>query len=718
MGTVPGPMNAACAAASGSSEHSLMSDMSDRRPSSRVYHRQAPGVEMVTLVNPRNGTRQEVPVRCTQTPTRPCDMLACLHILNDFLVSIGAEVKEVAFRKIAITDRQILLRRGNFNSEYVRDAVLTLYCLLSKHRCVDAMDMKVLRNLPQSTTFQSTFWRFLGCHSWVTCLELVRCVPMRDCTPSIITAISDLLVKQLIQLTLREIYLDAVTESLLDVLKKAFRNTRTLRTLSISHVGYCTKSQGVTEADVLIDQAIVQSIANNPVVTNLTFAFCYPRDACQASIRRLLENSTTLTNLTISHWALHDRAFSVKDIIGALAANRTITSLTLRDLNSNPLEKEKLVELLNSNRTLQYVAFLTRRTSLEGASTSQVPRPHVDALVKALKKTKSLERLVLNWSFSLQEIRHLAQAVHGKELRLHLLKISLDKPESFLGILDGVPGSRNVVFGECGLPEGPFLPMIPTRQVPAKQPLCSSTICTISLTNLCRVLAGDGGDCIRWLELRACENFFPEDRHYLATYLASTRRLRMLHVEIKNDPELGTAVFHGLAQNSSIEHLYIYVGCNIDEKSVELFSGWLSTNRRLHSLEVSYSYRGRERFAQALAESMHRNFTLTFIALYAADGPYYEHLCNLTWRNQGLLHCAAGFVLGCTQMRAAKAYGLLARHPLLLETVQKSRTLSKRELRAKFCTAENFRRREALMCSRYLVSNHLPHQMMNARYGH
>ncbi|XP_054920059.2 uncharacterized protein [Dermacentor andersoni] len=656
--------------------------MSDVRLRSCASRRQSLGVEMLARSNPRNRNLHKVPHLCTQTPTRPCDTLACLHILNEWLVAIGVEVKEVSSREIAIADRKILLRAGNFSDNDVLGATLALYLLLCEHQCVSAVDMKVLLNLPPSVLPRSIFWSSLRKASWVTCLELVKCVPRGACISSLINTISCLLERRLIQLTLQDIYLEGTTEHMRHVLVEAFAATSNLKKLSISHVGYCTKSQGLSEEDVRIDHAILNSIADNANLTSFTFAFCYPQSACVASIRRLLENTTTLTNLTITHWALHDRAYSVKQIIAAVAANRTLTSLTLRDLNLNPVAREKLAQLLNSNGTLQYVAFLTRKTSSEEASTSQ-----------ALEKTKSLKQVVLNWSFSLEEIRHLAQAIHSKMLELHLPKISLAKPEPFLSILDCVPGSRKVVFKECTFPEGPLPPMILTSQeVKAEQPLCSYTVYDISLNSLYRVVAGVGRDHIRSLELRARANLGPDMRHDLASYLASTRRLRRLHLEIKNDPQLLTAVFHGLSQNNSIEDLLIHADCNIDEKSVELFSGWLSTNPRLHSLEVSYSCHGKERLAEALAKSMHRNYALMFIALGAADRPYYEHLCNLTWRNLGLLHCAAGYVLGCTEMRAAKAYGLLARHPLLLETVQKSGPLSSNELKEKFRKAELHRR--------------------------
>ncbi|XP_075541541.1 uncharacterized protein LOC142575778 isoform X2 [Dermacentor variabilis] len=593
--------------------------MSDVRLSSCVSRRQSLGVEMLALSNPRNGTLHKVFYLCTQTPTQSCDMLACLHILNELLVAIGVEVKEVSSREIAIADRRILLRAGNFTFRDVWVATFALNLLLCEHQCVSAVDMKVLHNLPPSMVPRSIFWSYLKKASWLTCLELVKCVLRGACISSLINTISCLLAGQLIQLTLQDIYLEGTTEHMRHVLVEAFAATSNLKKLSISHVGYCAKSQGLSEEDVRIDQAILNSIADNANLISFTFAFCYPQSACVASIRRLLENTTTLTNLTITHWALHDRACSVNQIIAAVAANRTLTSLTLRDLNLNPVAREKLAQLLSSNSTLQYVAFLTRKTSSEEASTSQkVKRPHVYALVKALEKTKSLKQVVLNWSFSLEEIRHLAQAIHSKMLELHLPKISLAEPEPFLRILDCVPGSRKVVFKE----------------------------------------------------------------------------LRRLHLEINNDPQLLTAVFHGLSQNRTIEDLLIHAGCNIDEESVELFSGWLSTNPRLHTLEVSYSYHGNERLAQALAESMHRNYALMFIVLGAAARPYYEHLCNLTWRNLGLLHCAAGYVLGCTQMRAAKAYSLLAQHPLLLETVQKSNSLSSNKLKEKFRTAELHRRLE------------------------
>ncbi|KAH7979143.1 hypothetical protein HPB49_008406 [Dermacentor silvarum] len=670
-----------------------MADMADAEGSSSADRRHPASAEVITLRHPRDGRPYNIPPECTQTPTEPCEMLAQLPVLNDFLVSIGVQAVEVAFRKIRISDNPTRLRGAHFTAAQVSDGTLALFVMICRHRCVDAMHLKVLPQLPQSPTIEPSFWAFVGRKSWITRLVLVGCVPRRACVPSLIAAITDLLERHLVQLTLIDTFLEGVTESNLDRLKKTMAESRTLTTLDISHVGHCTNSQGLTEPDVLIDQAVIDGVSDNPTVTNLTFAFGYPRDACQASIKRLLANTTSLTSLTITHWALHDRAFSVKNIIGALSANRTLTSLTLKHLNLSPLDKENLAEFLNSNRTLQYAAFLTHRTSLEGACTSQVPRPHVDALVKALKKNTSLEQLFLNWTFSLQEIRHLAQALHGKVLRVHLPAISLDNTEHFLRMFQGVPGSRNIMFSKCRLPEGSFLPMISTRDVPAHRPHCSSTIYDIDVNNLSQLLTSDCGDCVRRLELRHCQNFCVEDRKQLESYLTSTRRLEFFVIEIPNDPELLTAVFNGVSQNSSIEYLTIYVHGNIDDKSVELFSGWLSRNERLYQLQMQ-SYRGMPRVSQQLAHSVKGNYALMFTALRAADGSYYEHLDNLTRRNQGLLYCAAGFVLGCTQRRAAKAYGLLALHPLLREAVLHSRMLSNRELRARIATAENFRRRE------------------------
>ncbi|KAL1424463.1 hypothetical protein MTO96_020247 [Rhipicephalus appendiculatus] len=647
--------------------------------------------QLLALLSPLSGDRLEFPSQCTRTPTRSCDILDHLPDLNEVLSAIGAEVKEVALRKIAITDRKTLLRGVNFAGHIVKRGCLALHILLFNHHCVDTVDMMILHNLPRPI-FRCLLWRDLQCASGVTCLELVKCAPTRALTSDIIVTVCRLLKMQLVRLTLHEIYLEGTTEFMLNKLTEAFRSSGTLRTLSISHVGHCHPSLDVRDEDARIDLAILDGLADNTCLTSLTMAFTYPEEDCVVALKRLLENTTTLTRLKLTHLAMHGTALSVKHITGAIAANRTLRSLTLKDLHLHSWEKRSLVGLLNSNCTLKDVKLLARRTEIEGSSAAQVPRLHVDALIKALEKAKSLERLVLNWGFSLHEIRRLAPALYGKALKLHLKEITLHQPEALRGILQGVPGSPNVVFEKCTFPEGSLLPVVPgTTPILAEQPLFSCTVYKLSLWDLCEVLAGNGGD-ITSLELRSSANLCAHTRRNLALYLACTRRLRRLDLNINDDTASMTAVIHGLAQNGSIEHLCLHATCEIDEKSVAVFSGWISTNTRLHTLDVSYRYSDTDLLVQALAKSLHRNYTLTSISLDAVNGPYYEHLRNLTWRNLGLLHCAAGFVLGCTQMCAAKAYSLLARHPLLRDAILQCYPLSENELRMSLRRAEIRRR--------------------------
>ncbi|KAH6948071.1 hypothetical protein HPB50_022781 [Hyalomma asiaticum] len=637
------------------------------------------------------------PRHCTQTNERSCDVLDCLPALNEALNTIGAEVCEVAFKKIAICNTDRLVRLGNIDPLAIVRGSEALRALLSNHACVTAVDVTVLDKLPWPI-FQAILWTNLHSASGITRLELVKCLPQTPLIFSFINAICLLLKRELIQLTLHDIYLEGTTKQLHNNLREAFRSTRTLRSLSIRHVGYCTRLEGKNEEDTRIDQAILDGVADNTSLVSLSTAFTYPQGDCIMALKRLLENTTSLTSLTITHLAMHHRAFQVKEIIGAVAANRTLRSFALKDLNLNPLENDSLVELLTCNSTLKYVRFHIRQRHIGESSTAQlqqIPTLHMDTLVKTLKEAKFLEWVVLNCSFWLDDIRRLAEAVYSKTLRIKLAEITMDDPEIFHGYLNGVPGSHNIVFGRCIFPRGAFPPIIPVvEHIPAKKPLFFCTIRDISLHDLCRVLGGDDGDSITSLKLCAYANLCPETRRDLTLYLESTRKLRKLHLTIKNDPETMTAVIRSLAHNSSIEDLYISAPCEIDETSVEVFSGWLSTNKRLHSLEVSIHYRSRYLFVRALAMSLQENYALSSIYVGSVQTPHYEHLRKLTWRNQVLLHRAAGFVLGCTDMRAAKAYGLLAQHPQLPEAVKKCGLISDEELRRRLLAAECCRRSE------------------------
>ncbi|XP_070392256.1 uncharacterized protein [Dermacentor albipictus] len=100
---------------------------------------------------------QLLPVHCTDSQTRTCHLLKQLSALNELLYYIGADLTEVGPGKIAVR----CYTSFNNDEQIKRDphmvtAIIFLHCIVTRHRCVDILQVfdfvgKLLQALEKST---------------------------------------------------------------------------------------------------------------------------------------------------------------------------------------------------------------------------------------------------------------------------------------------------------------------------------------------------------------------------------------------------------------------------------------------------------------------------------------------------------------------------------------------------------------------------------------
>ncbi|KAH7968954.1 hypothetical protein HPB52_013176 [Rhipicephalus sanguineus] len=99
--------------------------------------------ELTSLRTAFSRTRFQLPLQCTETPTRACCLFERLDALNEMLWFIGFEVSEVSPGRIAIGHLEDATVTGkNCDKDPIEYGAIVLHCLLAKHRCVRAVERR------------------------------------------------------------------------------------------------------------------------------------------------------------------------------------------------------------------------------------------------------------------------------------------------------------------------------------------------------------------------------------------------------------------------------------------------------------------------------------------------------------------------------------------------------------------------------------------------
>ncbi|XP_049268951.1 uncharacterized protein LOC119383907 [Rhipicephalus sanguineus] len=353
-----------------------------------------------------SGSRLRLPLHCSESGTRACQLLRLLPTLNELLYVIGAEVTEVAPGRIAVRCRIIIsLQYCQRRGPLLLEAVMFLFCIVAKHRCVDTLEFR-LQPEPQHD-LSPLLCKVLSRLSTLRCFRLEDSHLNNQAACAAFEATTRLLQSQLAELSLSSIQLLGHSEEAcasLDAFMVALSETKALKRLKIVNVSFVTK--------------VLEALTNNTSITHLTLDASFAIHGRGESFKRMLASPLAPTDLTIF---FHDPSHrpSTDLVFEALKTNETVTKFTAKGFRIGVKACKSLSKFLACNKTIQEISLLDTLWHVRspGAEPSDQPtiRYHAQHLAAGLGQTESLQRLDLSNEFSVAEIRCIAEAARDAE---------------------------------------------------------------------------------------------------------------------------------------------------------------------------------------------------------------------------------------------------------------------------------------------------------------
>ncbi|KAL1426063.1 hypothetical protein MTO96_018538 [Rhipicephalus appendiculatus] len=611
--------------------------------------------ELLSLRTAFSRTRFQLPLQCTETPTRACCLFERLDALNEMLWFIGFEVSEVSPGRIAIGHLQDATVTGkNCDKDPIEYGAIVLHCLLAKHRCVRGVEL-VLPTVRQST-FLLLFCEALRSNESLTCLRLSQCDLRTRITACAIFVICRLLGTQLRELTLDSLQLVGDVWASLEFLRDGLAATRTLKMLKVMDVHVTGTGAGAAGGSASIAAIILDGLAGNTSVCSLAVDSWFTMHDNEEAFKRLLGDSTSLTELSVT---CARRCHEASSVFDSLAANSSITDLIVEGFSIGRADGESFAELFARNRTLKEVSFTDCSWDIwERNEQGEKVRLqwHVDSLVEALKSTTSLRCVDVDCNLTLREVRLLLEAARdcASLKELHIASLRLTNLEPFCQALEETGTAHKVKVRSCTSSAQYLVPLVigMEKAPPAVGQLRLNCVDNRSLHDACWALSTDSSQHVTSLHLHS------------TTFSPSC-------------PPWSHMVVAGLAQNSSIQKLKIKgIFTSAD---VGVLCDWLTESQRMHSLEFWSTSTIAGLLVDTLAESLEESYALTRIKVVECwkNKLPWQRVKSLVRRNAGLVQCAAGFALGSELTRAAMGYELVAPwHPQLLGAIQSMGSLT------------------------------------------
>ncbi|XP_049522016.1 uncharacterized protein LOC119450619 isoform X3 [Dermacentor silvarum] len=631
------------------------------------------------------GSSLQLPLHCTDSPTRTCRLLKQLPKLNDLLYYIGAEVSETRPGGIAVRCYTSI----SF-SNYIRrdqrmvEAIICFQCIVARHRCVDVLE---LRLQPREQRDLDT----LMCKTtkWVTLLSGFHLsdsvLNNAAITTETFAAVTRLLRSQLAELSLEDVRLSELSKQArasLDAFMTAVSETRDLKRLKVVNVAL-RKEASVNEFDFVT--RLLQALANNTSICRLTLDSSFPAHRHGSSFKRMLARPWAPPYLAVV-CPYHSYRSKSNLVFDALVSNETVTKLTVESFKLGIMDSKSLSKFLASNNTMEEMTLISTEWDVRTERSKRI-RWHAEHLADGLRKATSLQRLALTCDFSSAEIRWIIKAAHESESlkEVHFWEIREGDLEPISAVRQEMADKWKITIGRfCVSMYSDSAKQIAGfhEALPNPEKCDPLNLMFAPPGHSCDTLRVPCGDHLTSLLLTG--GYFmkvpPEIARGLGLYLALTRSLRQLSMEFETSHDSARYIIEGIAKNKTIEWLHIE-RFSVKNDDWETLGRWLIDNRHLHSLDISLPYRDNDALAKPLAASLESNYTITAAKIFDFDlkKPTWMHIKNMVRRNCGLVRCAAAFVLGVSHKRAAVAYELVSWHPQLPMAVQDMGLLSKDE---------------------------------------
>ncbi|KAK8772146.1 hypothetical protein V5799_024610, partial [Amblyomma americanum] len=426
-----------------------------------------------------------------------------------------------------------------------------------------------------------------ACSAHSTCLRLSQCDLGARTTCSVVATICRLLEAQLRELSLDSLRLVGDVGPALEALGDGLAVTRTLKALKLIDV-HVTGTGAAALGSGGVAGIILDALAYNRSITCLALDSWSATQDNAVSLRRLLVGTAScIADLSVSSGR---RCHEVSSVFRALLANRSVLRLSLQGFLVTPGDMQSFTKLFTRNRTLQEISFTSCTWDVWEQDDQQGEfawkKWHVDTLVEVLQKARSLRRLGIDCSLSLGQLRRLLVVARdcASLEDLHFSALHLVGLRPFYVALEETAMVHRVTVGRWQARRGRCCPLASTASAAWTLRPCGrhawpwpQTVAATSLPSSCAVQVG----------------------------------LRELDMELPRSSRWPHAVVNGLAQNNSIEKLTIKG--TFTRTDVGILCDWLTSSRRVHSLELWSSSAIAGLLVETLAEALEDSHTLTFI---------------------------------------------------------------------------------------------------------
>uniref|UniRef100_A0A131YH27 Nlr family card domain protein n=1 Tax=Rhipicephalus appendiculatus TaxID=34631 RepID=A0A131YH27_RHIAP len=646
--------------------------------------------ELRSLSSPFTCTRLRLPLRCAicrDVPASTCRVVSeMLPMVNEWLWSLAVEIHEVEPGRLALTalENDNMPRGATWTANH---AAILLHCLLTRHRCVQVIE-GLQSILP---CYRKLFCDALRNSTSLTVLRLSKCELTGPVVRSIIAAISG--AKQLKELSLDWCkFTTGHVRAAEDALSNYIVKTESLRTLNVAHAPLFRNSS-----------ALIESLGKNTSIFKLIVGSSVLNQGRGSEFRKFLAANRTLKNLVIC--SDHTRCVpDVGEVFEALVENSTLEVLTLEYFELDPIVALQFARVFSVNTTLREAGFPcctwdyqflreandAYRERLMYVLAGELDRDwRVLPLVRALKNTKSLQKLVLAGCFTNDETRQLLEAAAkcSSLQELTFDSIMMLSVETFYRMVQETGVASKVRLGTCHSQPAAFVSGLQSGNDLLSMGhhkffhLNTSTFRDIGAALLLH-------DRVTALELRLDtwdDDFVEEDASTIASYLSKTTALKDIYMKFSNFNQDAHLIIEGLSKNTTIEKLGIEDWL-VRSKDIKKLCTWLVDSSTVyHLVYLCAQYEACKVLLEELADLLEDSYTLTYIRVveYPSNFQNWQAVKQFRRRNLSLVECAAHFVLGSTLKRAAAAYEAVSWHPQLPSKVQQLAPLSPAEVSQK-----------------------------------
>ncbi|KAH7953574.1 hypothetical protein HPB49_010159 [Dermacentor silvarum] len=448
-----------------------------------------------------------LPVDCTLSSNQRCHLLNLAPGLNELLHVMTAEISECDFEKVAVR-----LSEGHpvgrDQLEKFGVAVIFLHCVLTKHRCVERLEFVLPR---EQRVHDPILCDALVSLTSVTSLSLRRCSFNANDTAKVFAAVDRLLLSQLVELSLEFLEIDAGDSAALDNFMEGLKKTTTLKFLRVLGVRFNTELE--QWASIFREKTLYALSTNTSLVSVVVDAPTYA-EVEDTNLKTMLKNPAIPAELTvISHkHNQHRKSYLVFD---ALAANKTVTKVHIKNFNLYSKDIEYLAKMLSVNNTIQELCL--------AKSAWAIPMPNVGEL-----HFPSLE------SINCRQIYDALQDT-GVPSKLTIERLCLPADSELAKMV--------IVFSQA------------LRDRSRSEPL---NLVHARLGHSCEPLGARCGDHLRVLYFTCnARNVHPDIPRGIRAYLAVTKSLEKLHMEFIAAYDMTHIIIDGLRRNKSVKELHM-----------------------------------------------------------------------------------------------------------------------------------------------------------------